>query len=341
MTTPQANAQGPTPVRIFETMTAYQQSAALKAAIELDLFTAVAEGADQPASIAARTESSERGVRILCDYLTVCQFLEKRDGRYRLTPESKLFLVRTSPAYVGAMSVFLGGDELHKAFRGLTEAVRRGTTTMEAEGSMTAEHPMWEDFARGMAALQFPASEAIAALVRAEALGECKVLDVAAGHGVFGVAIARHNPQAQVYALDWANVLPYARANAERAGVAERFHEIPGSAFEVEWGNDYDLVLLTNFFHHFDRETCVGLMRKAHAALKDGGRAVTQEFVPNEDRVSPPVAASFSMMMLGTTPSGDAYTFSELDQMFRNAGFASSELHALPPTFQQAVISYK
>ena len=340
MTTPHQSAQGPTPERIFQTITAYQQAAALNTAIELDIFTAVAEGASDAAAIAARTNASERGVRILCDFLCVYGFLEKRDGRYGLTPESKLFLVRTSPAYVGAMSIFLAGEDLHNAFRGLTESVRRGTTTMDAEGSMTTEHPMWEDFARGMAALQGPAAEAIAALVGASEMESCKVLDVAAGHGVFGVTIARHNPRAEVYAADWANVLPFARANAERAGVASRFHEIPGNAFEVDLGRDYDLVLLTNFFHHFDRETCVRLMRKVHAALKDGGRAVTQEFVPNEDRVSPPAAATFPLVMLASTPAGDAYTFSQYDEMFREAGFSKSELHEAPPP-GRLIVSYK
>jgi len=139
--------------------------------------------------------------------------------------------------------------------------------------------------------------------------------------------------------LDWRNVLPFARRNAEEAGIVERFHEIPGDAFEVEFGEGYDLVLLTNFFHHFDAPTCTRLMRKVHAALKDGGRAVTLEFVPDEDRVSPPVAASFALVMLGTTPAGDAYTFSEFDQMFRDAGFSRSEPHPAPPG--QIIVSHK
>src|SRR6185369_2508977 len=96
-----------------------------------------------------------------------------------------------------------------------------------------------------------------------------------------------------------------------------RFETIPGSAFTADFGSGYDLVLLTNFLHHFDVPTNEALLRKVHAALKPGGRAVTLEFVPNEDRVSPPVAAEFSLMMLGNTPAGDAYTFSELDRMFR------------------------
>jgi SAM-dependent methyltransferase len=136
-------------------------------------------------------------------------------------------------------------------------------------------------------------------------------------------------------------VLGVARENATKAGVAERYHTIPGSAFDVEYGQDYDLALVLNFLHHFDSTTCEKLLRKVHAALKPGGRAVLLEFVPNEDRVSPPLPASFSLMMLAATPGGDAYTFNELQQMFRNSGYRSSDLHPLPPTFFSVVIGQK
>lgn len=322
---------GPTPERIFQTLTAYQQTAALKAAVELDLFTAVGEGADTPEALASRTNASERGLRILCDYLTVGGFLSKEGGRYNLTPESAAFLDRRSPAYVGGMSGFLAGPDLNAAFQRLTESVRKGGTVMEQQGSMTPEHPMWEEFAQSMAAVMRVAAEQIAQAVNASEMESCKVLDIAAGHGVFGVAIATHNPRAQVYAVDWANVLPYARRNAEAAGVADRFNEIPGDAFEVEFGDGYDLALITNFFHHFDQPTCERLMRKVHAALKPDGRAVTLEFVPDEGRVSPPNAATFALVMLGTTERGDAYTFAEYERMFRAAGFGPSEIRPCPP----------
>jgi SAM-dependent methyltransferase len=156
-----------------------------------------------------------------------------------------------------------------------------------------------------------------------------------------GIALAQHNLRAEVVAVDWANVLEAAKENARAAGVAGRYRTISGSAFDVEFGKDYDIVLLTNFLHHFDAATCEALLRKVHEALGPDGRAVTLEFVPNEDRVSPPVAASFSLIMLGGTPSGDAYTFSEYERMFRNSGFSSSELHQLPPTFEQVIISHR
>jgi ubiquinone/menaquinone biosynthesis C-methylase UbiE len=177
--------------------------------------------------------------------------------------------------------------------------------------------------------------------VEPRAKDRLKILDIAAGHGLYGIAFAEKNPSAQIVALDWPTVLVVARENAEKAGVSDRYSTIEGSAFDADLGQGYDLVLLTNFLHHFDPPTCEMLLKKVHAALKDGGRAVTLEFVPNEDRISPPEVAGFSVMMLGSTPAGDAYTFSELDKMFKNAGFKQSEMHDLPPTIERVVISEK
>jgi hypothetical protein len=92
--------------------------------------------------------------------------------------------------------------------------------------------------------------------------------------------------------------------------------------------------------HHFDPATNEKLLRKVHAALAPAGIAITPEFIPNEDRISPQRDAMFSMQMLGT-PAGDAYTYSELEKMFRNAGFARSEMRELAPYPQRLVVSTK
>jgi ubiquinone/menaquinone biosynthesis C-methylase UbiE len=181
----------------------------------------------------------------------------------------------------------------------------------------------------------------LAKLVDPSADRKLKILDIAAGHGLYGLAFAKNNTQVDVVALDWPNVLEVAKENARNAGVSDRYSTIEGSAFDVDFGTGYDLILLTNFLHHFDPPTNETLLRKVHAALAEGGRAVTLEFVPNEDRITPPESAGFSMMMLGSTPSGDAYTFPELQRMFQNAGFTRNEMHQLPPSIQQAVISQK
>jgi ubiquinone/menaquinone biosynthesis C-methylase UbiE len=168
-----------------------------------------------------------------------------------------------------------------------------------------------------------------------------KILDIAAGHGLFGLAFAKRNPQAEVVALDWPAVLEVAKENAAAAGVSDRYSTIPGSAFEVDMGSGYDLVLVTNFLHHFDPPTCELLLKKVRASLNDGGRVITLEFVPNDDRITPIESAGFALVMLGGTPSGDAYTFHDLEKMFKNAGYSHSEIHPVAGSIQNVSESRK
>jgi len=305
------------------------------------LFTAIAEGKTTVAQIAAACDASERGTRILCDYLVIIGFLTKEDGLYGLTQDSAVFLDKHSPAYMGSVIDFILSPMITDNFKQLTTAVKKGGSTADQDTVVEPDHPVWVKFARAMAPMMAMPAQLLAPLADPEASRKLKILDIAAGHGLYGIAFAKRNPQAEVTAVDWANVLEVAKENAQAAGVSDRYHTKPGSAFDVDYGTGYDIVLLTNFLHHFDVATCETLLRKVHAALKDGGRAATLEFVPNPDRVSPPQAAAFSMMMLGVTPSGDAYTFAELESMFHNAGFARNELHELPPTIQRVVISDK
>jgi len=334
-------AQQPSPQLFFQTINAHQRTEALKAAIELEVFTAIGEGNTTAADIAKRCQASERGTRILCDFLTIHGMLTKQDGQYGLTLDSATFLDKRSPAYLGSAVEFLCSPMLTEGSKHIAEAVRKGGTAMEGEGTIGPEHPVWVKFARGMAPMMAMPAQLISQLVDPTADRKLKILDIAAGHGLYGIAFAKKNKQVDITAVDWKAVLEVAQDNAQKAGVADRYHTIAGSAFDVEFGSGYDLVLLTNFLHHFDPPTNETLLRKVHNALADGGRAVTLEFVPNDDRITPPDAAGFSMMMLSGTPSGDAYTFAELERMFANAGFSHSTLHPLPPTIQQVVISEK
>ena len=339
MATPTESKQ-PTPELFFQTLNGYQRTAALTAAIELEVFTRIAEGADTAAPLALKCNAAERGVRILCDFLVVIGFMTKAGNRYALTPDSAAFLNRQSPTYLGATAGFMAAPAIQENFRNLAAAVRKGGSVAD-QSVLEAAHPMWVEFARSMAPLMAMPAQFIATMLEADAGRNCKVLDIAAGHGVFGITLAKRNPQAEIVAVDWPNVLEVAKENAQAAGVTARYRTLPGSAFDVEFGTGYDVALLTNILHHFDIPSCETLLRKVHAALAPAGQAVALEFVPNEDRVSPPVAATFSLTMLGNTPGGDAYTFSEYQRMLSNAGFSSSELRPLPPTFEQVVIGHK
>jgi len=328
----------PDPGLIFDTLFMYQQTQALKAAIELDLFTTIAGGATRVPEIASRLQASERGVRILCDFLTIHGFLMKSaDNSYTLSPQLAPFLDARSPVYFGGMAKFLAHPTITRAFEDLADKVRKGGATPGAS-TVDPENPIWVEFARHMTGFISVVAQALAAVVARPGEPQ-KVLDISASHGMFGISVALANPQAEIYGLDWKSVLVVARENASKAGVGNRYHEIPGSVFEVALGQDYDLVMIPNFLHHFDPPTCVSLLRRVRAALKPAGVVATAEFVPNPDRVSPPMPAGFSLQMLAGTPSGDAYTFAEFDAMFREAGFPASTSQPLGNTPQTLILT--
>ena len=331
----------PNPALVWDTIHGYQRSAALRAAIDLDLFTTIGSGSTDVSALAQRCEASERGIRILCDFLTVAGLLSKQEGRYGLTPTSSAFLDHRSPAAMTSVIRFLHSPKLLSAFAHLTEVVKQGGTSLPEGGVTEPELDEWVTFAESMTPIIRPAAEFIAELATAEGRHPKRALDIAAGHGVFGILLAQRAPEAQIVAQDWANVLPIAKRNAEAAGVADRYQWLPGDAFKVDFGFGFDSVLLTNFLHHFNKADCERILQRIYECLNPGGRLFILEFVPNPDRVTPPIPASFSLMMLGLTPEGDAYTRQELEAMLHNSGFTHSELLQVPRSPQQVIVSTK
>jgi SAM-dependent methyltransferase len=338
-------APGPTPEHFFRSINAFQLTRALKGALDLDVFTSIAEGNTTAKALAESRQASERGMRILCDFLAVTGFLTKAGGKYELTPDSAMFLDRRLPSYVGGAVEFLLSPTMAQAFDDVAAAVRKGGTVINDEGTMSHDNPVWVRFARAMQPLAFGMAKMLTELINLDPGKKTRALDIAASHGMYGLAFARQYPNLEVVAVDWANVLEVGRENAEKFGVADRWRALPGSAFDIDFGANsdkgYDLALIPNFFHHFDPPTNEKLMRKIHAALNEGGRAITVEFVPDEGRAEPPHAVTFALTMLVTTASGDAYTFAEYEKMFSDAGFSRSESIQMPTGIQRAIISYK
>ncbi len=330
-------APPPNPGLIFDTLNAYQRTEALRGAIELDVFTAVGEGAATAEAIARRCRASERGARILCDCLTTMGFLEKAGEEYRLTADSAAFLDRRSPTYLGTVARFIGMPAMTEGLRDVAERVREGGYSTEG-GTLSPDHPVWLEFARSMAPLARLASGAVADLAWRDG-AVTKVLDVACGHGVYGIAVAERGENVEVAGLDWAPVLEVAVENARASRIGGRYRTIAGSAFEVDLGDGYDLVLATNFLQLHGRADCERLLRRIHAAMLPGGRVLTLGFIPDESRVSPSTQAMFAMTMLGSTPEGDAYPFSVYEGMFANAGFARSEMVEIGPS--RMVVSWR
>ena len=322
---------------IFDIAVAYQKTAALIAAVKLDIFTVIGSETMSLDDLVFRTDASRRGLRILCDYLAVLSLLKKHDSHYSLTPIARTFLDESSPFARGKIVDFVAAPEMIDLFFwDPVSYVRNGGSTGLA--NVSPDHPIWVRYAKAMAPYATANAKRVAAHVAAFSNPPHTVLDIAAGAGLYGIEVAKAVPDALITAVDWAPVLTAAKANVEAAGVADRFRMVAGSAIELDWGCDFDLILLPNFLHLFDFDTCASLLCKAKLSLAADGQALGVDFVPNEDRISPPIPAMFAFWMLATTPGGDAYTAHELEQLARSAGFRGVTTRSLAPAPESLII---
>ncbi len=326
------------PALITATLSAFEKTAVLKAALELDVFTAIAEGDDTVEALSRRCEASSRGIRILADSLTVLGLVTKHGRSYRLTRDSAVYLDRRSADYLGDLAKFAASAEkFHRFLDDPAGWVRRGGPGDLA--NVAPDNPIWVDFAAGMVPLVAPIARQMADMIAAAGIAPKRVLDIAAGHGLYGIEIARRNPGIELVAIDWAPVLAFARKNATVAQIDASYITLPGDAFTIDIGRNYDLVLVPNFLHHFGIPTCIEFLRRVRGALVDRGRLAILEYVPNEDRVSPPFPALFALTMLTGTPEGDAHTVRDLRVMCRDAGFDAVEFQTVPNTSQTLILA--
>lgn len=323
---------------VYDLGLAYQKTAALTAAIKIDLFTSIGSERRDAETLAKATGASQRGIRILCDFLTLLGLLEKHDRSYALAPVSRRLLDRASPSNEADSIDFLAAPEMISLLLSDPVAyVRNGGSPGLA--NVSPDNPVWVRFANAMAPFASVTAKRVAAHVAAGSDKPRRVLDVAAGHGFYGIEVAKIAPDAVVTGVDWPVVLVAAGANASAAGLGDRYQMVAGSAFDVAWGSDFDVVIMANILHHFSHDDCVLLLKKAKSALSDRGQVMIVDFVPNPDRISPPESAAFAFWMLATTPHGDAYTVGDYAAMAKDAGFAGVSSRALPPTPQTLVLA--
>ncbi len=316
---------------VYETCLSYQKTAALQAAIKLDIFTKIGHQSLTAEQIASRTGASLRGVRILCDFLCVIGLLKKNTNLYNLSVDAKRFLDRTSPYYLADIIDFYAAPEIVSLIMqdSTSYVIAGGTSELT---NISPDNPIWVKFAQSMVPFSSIAAQRIASYIVKRKMEPRKILDVAAGHGLFGIQVANIINHASVMAIDWANVLEIAESNAELAGLSDRYKTMAGNIFEIDWGKDYDLILLPNILHHFNQDECTILLGKARNSLSTDGSVFVIDLMPNQDRISPPEQAAFAFFMLATTPQGDAYPCSSYESMAKDAGLIVTDSMQLLPT---------
>jgi ubiquinone/menaquinone biosynthesis C-methylase UbiE len=294
----------------------------LSAAVQLGVFPAIAAGHATAAELATTVGANARALRMLLDALAGVGLLGKADGRYALTEVARQHLLPDSPDYVGAV---FEGDHLWEAWAGLTDAIRSGTSRRAVESDADAA-PFFSRLVRTLHVVNLPiARRAAQALFGSEHRAGLEIIDIGCGSGVWGIGMAEAQPAAHLTLQDLPEVLDaVAREKVARHGLAGRTRFLSGSFREMELGSgDYDLAILGNIIHMEGDDGTRSLFRKAHRALRPGGRLLVIDMFPNDDRSGPAFPLIFALNMLVATNAGDTYTLAELRPWLRDAGFTT------------------
>ncbi len=323
------NTQAPggppmTPQGLMQMHMAMGASRVLSAAVQHALFSHIASGHESVAAIAAAAGTDPRATRMLLDALVALGLLGKEGGQYRLTPESRIYLVRESPDYVGALMEI---DDLWNAWSRLPEVVRSGRPSVTVERQAEAE-AFFPTLIRSLHVLNRPPARRLAAALGLGARHRgLRILDVGAGSAVWSIALAEADTDARVTAQDYPGVLAETAGFVARHGLETRYDYLAGDLNVVDFGaGRFDLAVLGNIVHSEGEASSRRLFRRLHAALASGGRLAILDFFPDEDRTGPMPAVMFALNMLVNTEHGDTYTLSEYRAWLAEAGFASVEM---------------
>ena len=296
----------------------------LEAAIRHKVFDVLDGGPLTLAELQSRTGVSKRGLSGLVNALVGLNFLAKdSDGRFSLAPESAAFLVSTKPSFQGGL-IRHCSQHLMPKWLSFNEIVASGAPKKAVNQEDTGVE-FFREFVNDIFPMSYPAAQALAgALKLSAATSEVRVLDLAAGSGVWGIALAQASPQVRVTAVDWGGVLPVTRKNAERFGLADRFTFVEGDLQEAEFGTGHNIATLGHILHSEGEARSRKLLAKVQKALAPGGTIAIAEFLVNADRTGPVNGLFFALNMLVNTDDGDTYSFEEISGWLREAGFTDA-----------------
>lgn len=319
-----------TPERIMQLAWGYVPPLVLEAAIRHRVFDLLDGGPKTVRELHEATGSSERGLRSIANVLVGLNFLAKDENEcYSLTPESAAFLVSTKPSFQGGLLRHTSTQLLPKWLK-LNDIVATGkpieAVNQEADGTGFFQKLVGDIFP-----MSYPAAQTLAGHLRLNgAAGQVSVLDLAAGSGVWGIALAQSSEGVRVTAVDWPDVLPVTRDTVARFGLSERFSFQEGDLLEADFGSGYRVATLGHILHSEGESRSRKLLAKTFQALAPGGTIAIAEFLVNQDRRGPVNGLFFAVNMLVNTDNGDTYSFEEISEWLKEAGFVNPRLLESP-----------
>src|SRR5437867_302390 len=310
-----------TPERLMQFASAYTPPLIIGAAATNKVFDSLQNGSKTVQQVKNKTGASERGLRAIMDALVGLELLKKdRKGKYSLTPESEAFLISNKPGTVaGFFRSIL--PQLNSRWLRLSDAVRDGrpvvAVNQEAEGT-----EFFSELVENIIPMSYPGAQKLGDHLKlAKAKSDVRVLDLAAGSGIWGIALAQKSPRVRVTAVDWAGMIPTTNRVAKKFGVHDHFDFVEGDLLQANFGNGYDIATLGHILHSEGEQRSRQLLKKTFRALKSAGMIAIAEWLVNDDRTESQHSLMFAVQMLVNTERGDTFSFNEIKSWLEDAGF--------------------
>jgi ubiquinone/menaquinone biosynthesis C-methylase UbiE len=310
-----------TPERLQQFGFAYAPPLIISAAVNNKVFDTLQDGARTVEQVKKQTGGSARGLRSIMDALVGMELLEKdRQSRYSLAPESRAFLISEQP---GTLAGFFGSilPVMISRWLRLTDVVRNGRPSV-AVNQETEGTEFFSQLVETIIPMSYGGAQKLADHLKiARARNEMRVIDLAAGSGIWGITLAQKSPRLRVTAVDWAGMIPTTKRITQKFGVRDRFDFVEGDLLKANFGNGYDVATLGHILHSEGEERSRKLLKKAFRALRSGGSIAIAEWLVNDDRTKPLPSLMFSVQMLVNTEKGDTFSFNQIKNWLEDAGF--------------------
>lgn len=300
---------------IFQDFMGFQKSRILLTAVELGIFTQIESGNNTPEAIADSANIDRHGTWKILDTLCTIGYLRKEDGKYYNLELTKKYLVKDSPDY---MSGLMHSAGMWKSWSRLTDVVKNGrVVTGNTVASRGAD---W--IVSFIEAMHFRGvKNAVESCAGLDLNNAGKMLDVGGGSGAFAMGFAKNYKGLQSVVFDLPEVVPVTEQYIKNAGFEERVSTLAGNYHTDDIGSGYDLVFMSAVVHSNSISENTALVKKCYDATNPGGMIIIEDFVVNEDRISPPRGAIFAINMLVSTETGDTYTEKEITKWITDAGY--------------------
>ncbi|HEY2681452.1 MAG TPA: methyltransferase [Candidatus Udaeobacter sp.] len=310
-----------TPARLQQLGFAYAPPFIISAAVNNKVFDTMETGPKTVDQVRKQTGASARGLRVIMDALVGLELLKKdRQSRYSLTPESQAFLISEKPA---TLAGFFGSilPVMVSRWLRLTDVVRDGRPAV-AVNQETEGTEFFSQLVETIIPMSYPGAQKLADHLKiAKSKQQVRVIDVAAGSGIWGIAVAQKSSQVRVTAVDWPGMIPTTQRITEKFGVRDRFDFVEGDLSDAKFGSGYDLATLGHILHSEGEQRGRQLLKKTFRALKSGGIIAIAEWLVNDDRTKPLPSLMFSVQMLVNTEKGGTFSFNEIKKWLEDAGF--------------------